>query len=79
MMLCDNLEGWEGRVVVGLIRGRGHVYTYGRFLLMYGKNHHDIVIILQLKIIYKKRLQKGTMLGRIPESGPVVTVVQSPS
>ena len=59
MMLCDNLEGWEGRVVVGLIRGRGHVYTYGRFLLMYGKNHHDIVIILQLKIIYKKRLQKG--------------------
>ena len=59
MMLCDNLEGWEGRVVVGLIRGRGYVYTYGRVLLMYGKNHHDIVIILQLKIIYKKRLQKG--------------------
>jgi len=66
MMLCDNLEGWEGRVVVGVIRGRGHVYTYGRFLLMYGKNHHDIVIILQLKIIHKTDCRKKTTLGRIP-------------
>ena len=25
------------------------VYTYGQFMLMYGKNHHNVVIILQLK------------------------------
>ena len=28
--------------------GRGHMYAYCQFILMYGKNHHDI-IILQLK------------------------------
>ena len=28
---------------------RGHIYTYGRFILMNGKNYHNIVIILQLK------------------------------
>ena len=40
-MLCDNLEGWEGGV-----RGRGHMYTYGCFMLMYGKNYHNIVKLL---------------------------------
>ena len=25
------------------------MYTYGQFTLMYGKNHHNIEIILQLK------------------------------
>ena len=29
--------------------GKGHVYTYGRFILMYGKKNHNIVIILQLE------------------------------
>ena len=29
--------------------GNGHMYAYGWFILMYGKNHHNIVIILQLK------------------------------
>jgi len=29
--------------------GRGHMYAYGRFMLLYGKNHHNIIIILQLK------------------------------
>ena len=23
--------------------GRGHMYAYGRFVLMYGKNHHNVV------------------------------------
>ena len=23
--------------------GRGHMYAYGHFMLMYGKNHHNIV------------------------------------
>ena len=38
--LWDSLEGWE---VEAGSRGRGHVYTYGRFMLMYGRNQHDIV------------------------------------
>ena len=31
------------REVGGGIRGRGHMYTYGQFMLLYGKNHHNIV------------------------------------
>ena len=33
---CDNLEGWE-------MGGRGHVCTYGWFMLMYGRNQHNTV------------------------------------
>ena len=25
------------------LKGRGHTYTYGRFMLMHGKSHHNIV------------------------------------
>lgn len=32
-----------GREVGGGSRGRGHVLTYGRFMLMCGKNQHSIV------------------------------------
>ena len=37
---------WEGRP-----RGRGHTYTYGWFILIHGRNQHNIVkrLILQLK------------------------------
>ena len=36
-------------------RGKGHMYTYGRFMLMYGRNQHNIyckAITFQLKIKY---------------------------
>ena len=56
-VLCDNLEGWDGE---GCSKGRGHMYTYGWFMLMYGRNHHNIVIILQLKI--KKIVTKSPYL-----------------
>ena len=48
-VLGDNLEVWVGEG--GAIKRR-HVspLAYGRFMLIYGKNHHNIVIILQLKI-----------------------------
>ena len=39
---------WEGGS-----SGRGHIYTYGWFMLMYGRNQHNIVIILLLKINLK--------------------------
>ena len=32
----------EGRWQGGS-EGRGHMYTYGQFILMYGKNHYNIV------------------------------------
>ena len=44
---CDNLEGPGGGEV-----GRGykrHMYTYGHFMLMCGRGHHNIVIILLLQ------------------------------
>ena len=34
--------GWSGRRKGGF-RGSGHVYTYGWFTLMYGRNQHNIV------------------------------------
>ena len=38
------LEGrWEGGS-----GGKGSMYAYGRFMLMYDKSHHNIIIILQL-------------------------------
>ena len=32
---------------------KGKMYAYGQFVLRYGENHHDILIILQLKYILK--------------------------
>ena len=36
----------------------GTLYTCGRFMLMYGKKHYNIVIILQTK---KKKKEKKTL------------------
>ena len=41
--LWDNPEGWSGE---GDGRGfsmRGHMCVCGQFMMMYGKNHHNIV------------------------------------
>jgi len=38
LVLCDNLEGWEGGS-----RRSGHMYTYGESMLMYGKKQHNTV------------------------------------
>ena len=50
----DNPEGWDGGRGVrdgegGGIPDGGHMYTHGWFMLVYGKNHHNTVISLQLK------------------------------
>ena len=54
-VLCENLEGRNGREVGGGFRMEGrHIHADGRFILMYYKNHHNIyceVIIPQLKLI----------------------------
>ena len=39
----DDPEGWDGEEDErGVLDGK-HMYTHGRFMSMYGKNHHDIV------------------------------------
>ena len=44
LLLCDNLEGlgWGGRREGGS-GGGGHLCSYGRFVLTYGRNQHNIV------------------------------------
>ena len=49
-MLCDNLEGWGGEGVEGGSRGRGHMHTYGGFMLLQKPTQHFNAIILYLKI-----------------------------
>ena len=49
-----------GKEVEGRIQDGGHMYTHGWFMSMYGKNHYNIVINLQLKYINFKKLKKNT-------------------
>ena len=49
-LLYDNLEGWDGVGGGREAREGRDMYTSGRSRLMYGRNQHNIVIILQLKI-----------------------------
>ena len=43
-VLCDNLEGWDGEEGGRWgSREKGHRYTSWPFMLMYGRNHHNIV------------------------------------
>ena len=42
---------WDGEGSGGGAQDGGHMYTHGWFMLMYGKNHYNTVISLQLKLI----------------------------
>ena len=51
--LCDDLEGW------GQGGGRECVYDYGWFVLLYGRNQHNIVKIkkyMYLNKVYPKKM-----------------------
>ena len=39
----DNPEGWDGEGGGRGVQDGGHIYTRGQFMLMYGKNHYNIV------------------------------------
>ena len=45
----DEPEGWDGEGGGSGVQDGEHMYTHGCFMSMYGKNHHNIVISLQLK------------------------------
>ena len=38
LVLCDNLEGWYEDGWEEGLRGRGYMYTYGWFMLLYSRN-----------------------------------------
>ena len=42
-VLCDSLEGWGGEHAGRRVQERGHTFPYGRFMLIYGRGHHNIV------------------------------------
>ena len=48
-VLWDNPEGWGEEGGGRGFRMGGHMCTHGWFMLIYGKTHHNTVIILQLK------------------------------
>ena len=39
----DDPEGWDGEGGRRRVQDGEHMYTRGRFMSMYGKNHHNIV------------------------------------
>ena len=43
LMHWDNPEGGDGEGRRRGLQDRGHMYTHGWFMLMYGKNHYNIV------------------------------------
>ena len=45
----DDPEGWDGEGGGREGQDEEHMYTRGWFMWMYGKNHHNTVISLQLK------------------------------
>ena len=69
--------GWGGRWEGGS-RGRGHVYTCGWFMLMYGRNQHSIVKQLSSNkkiflIAYKAAISSAFLQKDcIHERGPLV-------
>ena len=49
----DDPEGWYGKRGGRGVQDWEHVYTYGRFMLMYGKNQYNIVK-------FKNKIKKET-------------------
>ena len=45
----DDAEGWDEEGSGRGVPDGGHMYTRGWFMSMYGKNHYNVVISLQLK------------------------------
>ena len=45
----DDPEGWDREGGGSGVQDEEHMYTHGWFMSMYGKNHYNIIISLQLK------------------------------
>ena len=50
---------------VGGVQNGGHMYTHGGFMSMYGKNHYNIVISLQLNKLKISKIKMNTSKNKI--------------
>ena len=48
-----------GKEMEGGLRGRGQMYTYGRFMLMFGRNQHNSVKQLPFNLKINKFKKKN--------------------
>ena len=58
---------WEG-----VLRGRGHMYTYSGLMMMYGRNNHNIV-----KQLPSNQKEKKTVLQFVSHSSLVTSLSES--
>ena len=56
---CINLEGWNGERDS---KGRGYMYTYGRFMLRFDRKQKNSVKQLSMKKKKKKEINTGYSL-----------------
>ena len=70
----------------GVSRGRWHMDTYGWFMLLYGRNQHNIVVCTELDTTEVKGLSKNTpydpsnpLLGIYPEKTLIQTDTCTPT
>ena len=61
-MHWDDPEGLDGEGGGRGVQNGEHIYTHGWFMSMYGKNHYNIVISLQLKNKKQKNNNNGSFL-----------------
>ena len=47
--------GWGGRLE-GVLKGKWHMYTYGCFMLVYGRNSHNIVRLNSVQLFSRVQL-----------------------
>ena len=58
-MLSDDLDGWDGgRGEEEIYRGSGYMYNYDWFVLVCGRNQHNIVNIEKQQQKEKKNVKK---------------------
>ena len=76
-MKQGTLEGWGGEGGGrGIQDGGGHMYTCGRYMLIHGKNHHSIVIILQLR---QRLLHEAFLVAQMVKASVYNRETQVPS
>ena len=54
----DDPEGWDGEEGGRGFQDGEHMYTHGWFMSMYGTNHYNIVISLQLNLKKKRNSEE---------------------
>ena len=55
----DDPEGWYGEGGVRKVQDGEHMYTCGKFILMYGKNQYNIAKLNKIKFKINKMLKKS--------------------